>query len=86
MTYMESQNTSRLIRETFFDMALYLEALFLLHGVNDILVEDIIHCMEEGYEKAMSNLKNLNGGKPKIRRKSAVDRLLKKLEQEKIGE
>jgi len=80
----EPKNTTRIVRDTFIDMALYLECLFLLHGVNDILVEDIIHCMEEGYVKAMKNLKRIDIPKPKIKRKSAVDRFIKKLEQEGI--
>lgn len=80
----EPTNTTRIVRDTFIDMALYLECLFLLHGVNDILVEDIIHCMEEGYVKTMKNLKKSDIPKPKIKRKTAVDRFLKKLEQEGI--
>ena len=74
----EPTNTTRIVRDAFIDMALYLECLFLLHGVNDILVEDIIHCLEEGYTKTMKNLKKVNSPKPKIKRKTAVDRFLKK--------
>ena len=77
-------STTRIVRDTFIDMALYLECLFLLHGVNDILVEDIVHCMEEGYAKAMKNLKKISGPLPKPKRTTAVDRFLKKLEQERI--
>ena len=77
-------NTTRIVRDTFIDMALYLECLFLLHGVNEILVEDIIHCVEEGYTKTMKNLRNIEIPKPKIKRKTAVDRFLKKLEQDGI--
>ena len=77
-------NTTRIVRDTFIDMALYLECLFLLHGVNDILVEDIVHCMEEGYAKAMKNLKKINSPRPKPKRTTAVDRFLKRLEQEGI--
>lgn len=73
-----------IIRDTFFDMTLYLECLFFLYGVSDILAEDIIHCMEEGYAKTMKNLKKIEVPKPKIKRKTAVDRFLKKLEQEGI--
>ena len=57
MTNPEPTNTTRIVRDTFVDMALYLECLFLLHGVNDILVEDIIHCVEDGYAKTMKNLR-----------------------------
>ncbi len=77
-------STTRIVRDTFIDMALYLECLFLLHGVNDILVEDIVHCMEEGYAKAIKNLKRINKQQPKPKRRTAVDRFLKKLEQEGI--
>jgi len=77
-------NTTRIIRDAFIDMALYLECLFLLHGVNEILVEDIIHCVEEGYTKTMKNLRNIEIPKPEDQRKTAVDRFLKKLEQDGI--
>ena len=77
-------STTRIVRDTFIDMALYLECLFLLHGVNDILVEDIVHCMEEGYAKAIKNLKRINKPQPKTKRTTAVDRFLKKLEEERI--
>ena len=77
-------NTTRIVRDAFIDMALYLECLFLLHGVNDILVEDIVHCMEEGYAKAIKNLKRINKQQPKPKRRTAVDRFLKKLEEERI--
>lgn len=77
-------STTRIVRDTFIDMALYLECLFLLHGVNDILVEDIIHCVEEGYAKAIKNLKRINKPQPQPKRRTAVDRFLKKLEEERI--
>ena len=93
MTNPEPTNTTRIVRDTFIDMALYLECLFLLHGVNDILVEDIVHCMEEGYAKAIKNLKRINKPRskakhevapPKSKRRTAVDRFLKKLEEDGI--
>ena len=84
MNNLEPKNTTGIVRDTFIDMALYLEALFFLHGVNDILVEDIIHCMEEGYAKAIKNLKRINKPQPKPKRRTAVDRFLKKLEEERI--
>ena len=84
MTNPEPTNTTRIVRDAFIDMALYLECLFLLHGVNDILVEDIVHCMEEGYAKAIKNLKRINKQQPETKRTTAVDRFLKKLEQEGI--
>lgn len=84
MTDPEPKNTTRIVRDTFIDMTLYLQCLFLLYGVSDILAEDIIHCMEEGYAKAVKNLKRTDVPKPPIKRKAAVDRFLRKLEQEKI--
>jgi len=80
----DNTNTTRIVRDAFIDMTLYLECLFLLHGVNDLLVEDIIRCMEEGYAKAMKNLKKINSPPPKPKRRTAVDRFLQKLEQERI--
>jgi len=77
-------NTTRIVRDAFFDMALYLECLFLLHGVNDILVEDIVHCIEEGYANTMKNLRKHEVVPPKSKRRTAVDRFLKKLEEERI--
>ena len=77
-------NTTRIVRDAFIDMALYLECLFLLHGVNDILVEDIVHCMEEGYANTMKNLRKHEVAPPKSKRRTAVDRFLKKLEQDGI--
>lgn len=80
----EPTQTTRIVRDTFIDMALYLECLFFLHGVNDILVEDIISCMEEGYTKAIKNLRRTHVPQPKAKRRTAVDRFLKKLERERI--
>ena len=84
MTNPEPTNTTRIVRDAFIDMALYLECLFLLHSVNDILVEDIVHCMEEGYAKAMKNLRKHEVAPPRRKRRTAVDRFLKKLEEERI--
>lgn len=78
------KNTNQIIRDTFIDMALYLEALFFLYGVSDIMAEDIIHCLEDGYGKAKKKLKKTDVPKPVIKRKTAVDRFLKRLEQEGI--
>lgn len=77
-------STTRIVREIFIDMALYLECLFLLHGVNDILVEEIVRCMEEGYARAMKNLKKAASPPPKPKRTSAVDRFLRRMEREGI--
>jgi hypothetical protein len=69
-------NTTRIVRETFIDMALYLDCLFFLHGVNDILVEDIVHCMEEGYANAVKNLKKISSTPPPSSSTSTADRLI----------
>jgi len=81
---MENQpaNTAQVIQETFYDMALYMEALFALYGIDGILADDIIHCIDKGYVRAMKNLKGNDPPKPPIKRKIAVDRFLRKLEQE----
>ena len=86
MNNLKPKSTTHIIRETFYDMALYLQAIFLLYGASDILADDIIHCLEDGYGKAIKGLKKCDGegGKPKIRTNIAVERFLKKLEQEKI--
>ena len=83
MQKVETTNTTRIVRDTFIDMALYLECLFMLHGADDILVEDIIQCMEDGYAKAMKNLKKTGKVKPKAKRETAVDRFLRKLDNDK---
>ncbi|MBN1380306.1 MAG: hypothetical protein JXA41_01395 [Deltaproteobacteria bacterium] len=82
MQKVETANTARIVRDTFIDMALYLECLFMLHGADEILVEDIIQCMEDGYAKAMKNLKKSRFAKPKVKRETAVVRFLKKLDHD----
>ncbi|MDI6727161.1 MAG: hypothetical protein QMD32_09335 [Smithellaceae bacterium] len=75
-------NTAKVITETFYDMALYLEALFSLYGVNQFLAEEIIQCIDKGYVKSMKVLKARDLPRTAITRKSAVDRFIRKLEQE----
>ncbi|MBN1382568.1 MAG: hypothetical protein JXA41_12905 [Deltaproteobacteria bacterium] len=82
MLNLEKMSTARIVRDTFIDMALYLDCLFVLHGTDDILIEDIIQCMEDGYAKAMKNLKKGGARKPKTKRETAVDRFLKKLDHD----
>ena len=82
MTNPKPKNTTHVIRETFYDMTLYMQALFLLYGISEILADDIIHCIDKGYVRAMKNLKGNDPPKPPIKRKIAVDRFLRKLEQE----
>ena len=84
---MENQpvNNAHVIQETFYDMALYMEALFALYGINGILADDIINCIDKGYVRTMKNLKGNDPPKPPIppiKRKSAVDRFLRKMEPE----
>ena len=80
------QNMNHVIRDTFYDMTLYLQAIFLLYGIKDFLADDIISCLEDGYGRALQGLNKLEGKdeKVKIKRKAAVDRFLRKLEQEGI--
>ena len=65
---MENQpaNTAQISHETYYDMALYMEALFALYGIDGILADDIIHCIDKGYVKAMKNLKGNDPPKPPI--------------------
>ena len=80
------QNMNNVIRKTFYDMTLYLQTIFMLYGIKDFLADDIISCLEDGYGKALKGLNKLEGenGKVKIKSKAAVDRFLRKLEQEGI--
>jgi hypothetical protein len=80
----EQKNTTCIIRDTFIDMALCMEFLFVIHGANRLLEEDIVRCMEEKYEKAITNLKKSELRNPKVKRETPVDRFLKKLEKETI--
>ena len=86
MANLKPKNTPHIIRETFYDMTLYLQALFLLYGISEILADDIIHCLEDGYGKAIKRLKKCDAGseKPQAKANVAVQRFLKKLEQEGI--
>jgi hypothetical protein len=86
MTTLKPKNTTHIIRETFYDMTLYMQALFLLYGISEILADDIIQCLEDGYGKAIKTLKKCDaaGEKPKPKTNMAVERFLKKLEQEGI--
>lgn len=58
----EPTNTTRVVRDTFIDMVLYLECPFLLHSVNDSLVEDIIQCMAVGgIKRPQKEIKKFSG-------------------------
>ncbi len=78
----QKANTTRIVRNTFIDMTLYMECLFILHGVNDLLAEEIVRCMEEGYAKAIKDLKQGASSLKKDKRETAVNRFLRKLEHD----
>ncbi|HNY72675.1 MAG TPA: hypothetical protein PLU95_06530 [Syntrophales bacterium] len=79
------KDTTQVIREAFYDLALSLECLFLLYGTSDLFAEDVVRCLEEGYTSAMKRVRKLGGppGSGKIRRQTAVTRFLSRLEREK---
>lgn len=83
MNRVEPQNTSRIIRDAFFDLTLSMEAVFLLHGVKGILAEDIIGCMEEEYDKALKKLSTVRKRKD-ISWKPVADKFISRLEKETI--
>jgi hypothetical protein len=49
---MERDNTTQIIRDTFFELSLCLEAIFLIHKADEDLVEAIMRNMEEIYNNA----------------------------------
>jgi len=49
---MTRDNTTQIIRDTFFELSLCLEAIFLIHKADGELVEAIMRNMEEIYENA----------------------------------
>ncbi|RLA93339.1 MAG: hypothetical protein DRG25_04715 [Deltaproteobacteria bacterium] len=53
------EKTSRILKDTFFDLTLCLEAIFLIHRVNNDLVEDIVTSLEEIYGNTLNTLKEL---------------------------
>ena len=78
-----TKDTTQVIREAFYDLALSLECLFLLYGTSDLFAEDVIRCLEEGYTSTMKRLQKNGGPKGKLRRQTAVTRFLSRLEREK---
>jgi len=83
MNQFEPKNTSRIIRDVFFDLTLSLEAVFLLHGVKGILAEDIIGCMEEEYDKTLKKLSTVKKRK-EVSWKPVADKFISRLEKETI--
>lgn len=83
MNPVEPKNTNRIIRDAFFDLTLSLEAVFLLHGVQGILAEDIIGCMEEEYDKTVKKLSAVKKRK-EVSWKPVADKFISRLEKETI--
>ena len=83
MNQVEPKNTNRIIRDVFFDLTLSLEAVFLLHGVQGILAEDIIGCMEEEYDKTLKKLSTVKKRK-EVSWKPVADKFISRLEKETI--
>lgn len=83
MNQVEPKNTNRIIRDVFFDLTLSLEAVFLLHGVQGILAEDIIGCMEEEYDKTLKRLSAVKKRK-EVSWKPVADKFISRLEKETI--
>ncbi len=85
MKQQSPKDTTQVIREAFYDLALSLECLFLLYGTSDLFTEDVVRCLEEGYTSAMKRVRKLGGppGLGKIRRQTAVTRFLNRLERDK---
>ncbi len=77
------KDTTQVIREAFYDLALSLECLFLLYGTSDLFAEDVVRCLEEGYTSTMKRLQKNGVPKGKLRRQTAVTRFLSRLEREK---
>jgi hypothetical protein len=83
MKQQSPKDTTQVIREAFYDLALSLECLFLLYGTSDLFAEDVVRCLEEGYTSTMKRLQKSGGPKGKLRRQTAVTRFLSRLEREK---
>lgn len=56
------QKGVEILRETFFELALCLEVIFLIHGAGEDLVEEVMRVMEELYKNAVRALKELDPG------------------------
>jgi len=72
----DREKTIAIVSETFLELTLSLEAIFLIHGADEDLVEAIIRNMEEVYRDALRNLKNRGGRKKAY---PAVERFLGRL-------
>jgi len=54
---MKRDNITEIIRDTFFELSLCLEAIFLIHKADEDLVEAIMRNMEEIYNNATRTMK-----------------------------
>jgi len=54
---MKRDKTTEVIRDTFFELTLCLEAIFLIHKADEDLVEAIMRNMEEIYNNATKTMK-----------------------------
>jgi len=52
-------DTTRIVKETFFDLTLSLQAIFIIHNVNSDIAQDIINNLEEIYINTMTHLRDL---------------------------
>jgi len=58
---MVREKTTEIVKDTFFELALCLEAIFLIHKVRNDLVEEVVNTMEEIYGNTIKSLKELEG-------------------------
>jgi len=58
---MMREKTTEIVKDTFFELALCLEAIFLIHKVRNDLVEEVVKTMEEIYGNTVKSLKELEG-------------------------
>jgi hypothetical protein len=72
----DREKTIAIVSEAFLELTLSLEAIFLIHGADEDLVEAIIRNMEEVYRDALRNLKSRQGRKKTY---PAVERFLGRL-------
>jgi hypothetical protein len=72
---MKRDKTTEVIRDTFFELTLCLEAIFLIHRADEDLVEAIMRNMEEIYQNAT---KDMTQGKSR-KTYPAIERFLSRL-------
>jgi hypothetical protein len=72
---MKPDQSTDIIRDTFFELTLCLEAIFLIHKADEDLVEAIVGNMEEIYQNATRNISR----KKKQRTYPAIEKFLTRL-------